>query len=194
VLNIIDSIHADGEVTPIQVLCEALDSGTDGCLDVSNWQIKIDPLSERKELAIAHEIGHLLDWEVWGKNGRFGSDNKSVVLQKWLKTVTKTDSYKRMNHLRKVDHYIVQTPNGSKKTEVKHGHLISCLSPHELWACSYAQYVATKSENATVIRAQIDKFNQSTYSQMYARYWKQPDFLDVAHEISELFGNLGWLV
>ena len=64
------------------------------------------------------------------------------------------------------------------------------LNPKELWARSYAQYIAKKSGNATML-AQLDSVRNS--DPFYgSRQWQDADFEAIASAIDALFKDKGW--
>lgn len=63
------------------------------------------------------------------------------------------------------------------------------LESEELWARSYAQYIATRSGN-TVMQAQVAAIRSDT---LYgSAQWDDDDFASIGGAIDDLFARLGW--
>ncbi len=66
-------------------------------------------------------------------------------------------------------------------------------SASELWARSYAQYIATRANDSAVLAnfAQLEVDIGLTLTLNYQ--WDIADFVQIANEIDVLFRYLGWL-
>jgi len=62
------------------------------------------------------------------------------------------------------------------------------LSPEELWARSYAQYIAKKSGNKAML-AELAKLQDDPIPSQ----WSDDDFIEIEKAIDELFKERGWL-
>jgi hypothetical protein len=63
------------------------------------------------------------------------------------------------------------------------------LRPREIWARAYAQWIAVRSGDRTLLN-QVKKLSASHYSW---RVWEEKDFEPVAREIDAMFEKRGWL-
>lgn len=67
-------------------------------------------------------------------------------------------------------------------------HVDYCLEPCELWARSYAQYIATKSSNQ-ILKGELNV----RINDLLAKQWKPDDFTEIEEAFDRLFEKLGWL-
>jgi hypothetical protein len=68
-------------------------------------------------------------------------------------------------------------------------HVTYLLLEEEVWARSYAQYIALRSGDATMQPQVADIRRRPIYG---ARHWEDADFEQVADAIDALFEGLGW--
>ena len=61
----------------------------------------------------------------------------------------------------------------------------------ELWARSYAQYIATKSGSAALMR-ELNEVRNGTNDYRFAQ-WDDADFKPISAAMDVLFKGLGWL-
>lgn len=77
--------------------------------------------------------------------------------------------------------------------DVDQVYLRYLLTPQELWARSYAQFIATRSGNADLQR-QLDRLRERPARAFYyGEQWEDVDFLPIMAEVEALFRHLGWL-
>ncbi len=58
-----------------------------------------------------------------------------------------------------------------------------------MWARSYAQYIAVKSKNATM----LEELKVYQTSNEILTQWEDNDFVEIVRAIDELYKVLGWL-
>lgn len=142
--------------------------------------IAISKSSVSPELTAAHEIGHFIDHQALWDIGAYASV-KSPRLEAWraaIEASAATDNLKT-----------VLTTHGDVKTRKKAAYY---LTAWEQWARSYAQWVATRSNN-TVMIDQVKKITQASNPAYSASQWDAADFEPIAAAIDEVFKTLGWL-
>ena len=178
-LNEIDKIHSDGLLPkiPLKASVSKKNSGSYVYFikqGVSK-EITLSSHSPHPELTLIHEMGHFIDHQAIGTKGIHASVS-DPIFEEWRKAVDATNSSKK---LREISHQ-------------KNGKYY--LSKHEQWARSYAQYIATKSEDKKLI-AQLDNIrNNERYNEMYRNsQWQDDDFLPIMKAIDDLFITLGWI-
>ena len=191
VLNAIDNIHDDGELNIIPVtdqLMEDLGLFTgvriarkypDGTTKYfyEGKSINVSPHADNKNLTFAHEIGHFIDYKGIGKPGQMSSI-QSPIVNKWREAVLESKQY----------NYLVKLRDTVKDPESLE-HLYYLLDMDELWARSYAQYVAQKSGDAVLLKELENDLKQYKLYQ-----WNKKDFEGILKAFDEIFTELGWLL
>lgn len=127
------------------------------------------------KLSAAHEIGHFLDHQALGNPGDFASSSH-LAMARWREAVVKSDAVKI---LRKQE---LNTSSPREKSYYKY-----MLRQDELWARSYAQYIATRSKD-TGLREQLKSAQAES-----GRQWTDEDFIPIAEAIDDLFKSKGWI-
>jgi hypothetical protein len=179
-LGVIDSVHGDGTLPSIPVrarkssaLGEYVHRG-----DTAR-HINVMPTAYR-ELALAHEIGHFIDHKGIGGAG-FVSTTSSAQFQEWLDAVDQSRAVKTLRRVQSGDKPRTLPSRPQKWIDYT-------LQRDELWARSYAQYVAHRSGDP-IIRGQISSV-RGKYAPLH---WTDSDFEPIATAMDKLFEELGWL-
>lgn len=144
--------------------------------------ITISTASVNLELTLAHEIGHFIDHQAFGEGGIYAS-KAHTLLTKWREAIDNsaaTIELRSLSNMRGIDRV------ASKRCAYY-------LNPLEQWARSYAQWVATRSENSIMI-GQVTAIVEREANKIYsASQWSNADFEPIAAAIDEIFSTLGWL-
>lgn len=141
-------------------------------------------------LTLVHEMGHAIDHQLFGTAEKFGSfDNPE--LDDWWKAIEGTKAAKRLDDLLETDKYNYEDEfTGESKTAEIEKPFIEYLSrTHEIFARSYAQYIATKSNNQHL--KELLQWEQG--SEVYPLQWDDEDFKPVAKAFDQIFKKKGWL-
>jgi len=140
-------------------------------------RIDIKTSSNEVELTLVHEIGHYIDHQVLPKKD-FG-DNVFRSLQardefmgEWRDAVNGSRAITAIRNQR----------------EQEPAYADYLLMPQEQWARSYAQYIATQSQNPTLL-AQINKYRSDDV--LFREHWDDDDFVPIADAIGRMFSGLG---
>lgn len=184
-LKILDSIHGDGNLPSVPVK-NIRSKSYKGALRFSLGQpidIKISHYGKQKELTTLHEIGHLLDLSAIGTPGRFES-LKDDILASWKNAAFNSEAIKKIFDALRNGVYNGRNINFS---ELK--YLNYLRRTEEIFARSYAQYIAVKSKNKILLK-QVDENNADPISTQ----WDKDDFREIEKEFDKLFRELGWRV
>lgn len=164
----IDSVHGDGALPnmPVQVLPsrDAL-----GRFNTKRIQIRTD--GNWKHLTLVHETGHDLDYHGIGQSGRYESDAGYPPLDEVLRLLKESPTVK-----------IIESRVTYKKTY--------WLDKKELWARAYAQYIALRSGDPTML-AELNRVRASATQPW--RQWSDSEFEVIADAIDIMFKQLGWI-
>ena len=66
------------------------------------------------------------------------------------------------------------------------------LSPNEVWARAYAQWLALRSQNSDLLKGIADARRLGAADPYAGRQWEDADFEPIAKEIDAIFKKLGW--
>lgn len=201
-LDAINKVHSDGDLPSIPIKTNNSKSafgtyslGWNG----DSYGIKISgKYGDHHELTLAHEIGHFLDHKgiVAGSQDlatrihpnddvyKFlrASDKSKAVIK--LKDMVENPSKYETKKVRKLisgKEWVSTT-----KVNVKYAKYMS--SREEVWARAYAQYIATKSQDPTLLE-QLRR-DQGGF---YPKQWDDDDFIPISEAIDELFKSKGWI-
>jgi hypothetical protein len=144
--------------------------------------IQILVTATHRSLVTVHEVGHFLDMH--GLPGAsFASADAGVEdLDDWRSAMV-----------------------GSRAIEMIEGHSTTndpelrervrrLLSAEEVWARSYAQFIAIRSDHAA-LRNGLDAMRSRKSDGVYLpRQWDDDDFVEIDAAIESLFRRLGWIV
>lgn len=198
-LNAIDGIHGTGETTlpPIPVTR----TETPGLLGAYvhdehgvPTRIEVNPSGSTPRLSLLHEVGHWLDAEGVGgaKIGQRDYAN-DPVFSEWYTAVRGTKAVAELEGTK--ERWVASTkgeagPNQGEKILPKFVDYM--LAPHELWARSYAQHVATRSGSGALLR-ELEEERKDEGPVRYPSQWDDDDFAPVATAIDAMFMKLGWV-
>lgn len=173
-LAVIDRVHKDGQLPNIPIVASRSN-------DYGHYQyrmtgqasnIAVHNSGPHKAMTTAHEVGHFIDHQIFGSGGlKFGSV-ESPEMREWKRAVEDSVAWKSIN--------TVQYYSGAR------GYY---LSEKELWARSYAQYIATKSADPTML-AELESIGKSP---LPATQWTRDDFEPIFKAIDKLFESKGWI-
>lgn len=181
-LSAINNIHSDGRLPVIPVNATGrmkangtfMTSGPFG--HMAPHSINIKPSGNHKELSFIHELGHFIDFSAVGRQGTFETLNGSAFT-KVLNKIKSSDAYTKLIELK------TTSTDYRVRDYVKY-----LMDERELWARSYAQYIAEKSNNK-ILLTQLEKNRNLAFPFQ----WSETDFKGIKEEIDILFKELGWL-
>lgn len=193
-LEKIDSVHSDGSL-PIIPVTQNSGRSRLGYYSFSyggrSVEISISRYGEHPELTLAHEAGHFLDHAGIGQ-GVFASE-RSELLSGWREAVKNSQAYQLLRDmLADPRKFAAEFPlaGGVYSVTPDVRHLAYLADTKELFARSYAQYIAVRSGDP-ILLAQL---NKERSDKIYgARQWSDEDFAPIAAAFDQLFRSLGWL-
>jgi hypothetical protein len=174
-LTQIDRVHDDGVLPEIHIAC------SNESERVGNTQLYRDPDGTLKAyvtvsrngpwqaLTTCHEIGHLLDCCVFGTGGRSSFATHPI----WYSV------REAINHSKAVAEIQKLTPSSEYAYYLK---------PEELWARAYAQYIAEKSGDITL----LGDLPRVRAARPWCQ-WETSDFAPIRSAIDATFRKKGWL-
>ena len=196
-LRAIEAVHGDGALPriPIRMVVDVafeavyVRSPEDG----TPQAILLYGQSTLPEWALIHEIGHFLDQQTLGERGSFASQN-SESFGDWRRAVDATQSVRHLQEMVR-DGGVTVVQNGiARHVPVRSGFLATQITFPEIWARSYAQYIATRG-GSDVLRAQLRGLLRTSASggdAPYTLHWEADDFIPVLDAIDRLLQRKGW--
>ena len=185
VMGLIQQVHGDGILPKINV-DHVLDPDSLGEYKRHKQTLKPDSIAFRADgpwpdLTVAHETGHFLDhagapgtrpfWQLQTEH------DTTQDLAAWWKAANDSKALGRIQALK------VRTQKELKSKKYY-------LQPCEVWARSYAQYIAEESGDA-VMKMQVQTILGS--GGRYAdRHWEESDFAPIRQAMTDLFVKWGW--
>jgi len=180
-IDVINSVHGDGELMSTPISGRAPSGGAKGEFHrwilgdkVTRTQINILRLGDTHGMTSTHEIGHLIDAFGLGRGDVTGAElRNSKELQGWFEAVKSSKTYQALS-------------------KVQGSHANYLRGPSELWARSYAQYIARKSRDPALL-AELDRMVNCSYNNSYHAQWDEDDFEPIMGKIDALFRAKGWI-
>jgi hypothetical protein len=199
-LGIIDRIHIVRSLPKIPIHNSYNDTvpSAGGYVSREDESVSIDintfkDFAPTAMLTFIHEIGHFLDHAALGSPGVFATLAGDPLLNGWRRAVESTDAAQALRHRKTAGTVVIQTPDGPVEVTVGRRHAEYLLAPDELWARSYAQYIAAKSMDTRLISAIDLTRPPAALGQIYPAQWDAEDFAPVSQAIDLLFRGQGWL-
>lgn len=140
--------------------------------------IRIKRDGDHKASTFAHEFGHYLDHQALGPQpGSWGTRNlkPDTPMYAWAKAVDASPTVQALRTLPKQDSLSRYYQRGD-----------------ELWARSYAQYVATRSGD-TAMLTEIAAIRDDSHAGRALSQWTAEEFEPIARTIDEMLAGLGLL-
>lgn len=195
VLEAIDATHGDGVLPKIPLTVSSTTKReaayTYNPLSGKPTKIDLSRGGRHPRLSLTHELGHVIDHQAVDVQGQFASV-ASPKLDAWRTAVRASAAYQRLLELRAVPVVEVTTDAGAKvAVRIPRKHIEYLLDLRELWARSYAQYVAIRGGNAALLNELVGI--RSGNGMAYPHQWSDVDFEPIAKAMDEAFEALGWV-
>lgn len=195
VLRAIDRVHGDGVLPPIPLTQVASLAG-EGFYQFDGEtgepvRILIHALGKHRRLAAVHAIGHFLDHHGIGPT-KIMVSNWSLVLLPWREAIRATRSFQRLTALKAARVELARSRSADPLITAELAYLHYLLRYTELWARSYAQFIAVRSGEPMLV-ADLDARRASESGIADHLQWDDDDFVPVAAEFETVFRGLGWL-
>lgn len=183
-LAAIDSVHSDGKLgtVPVQPLVGGRGRGGTLGLTSRDFSGRIRAIGVRAsgpwpELTTVHEVGHVLDWVVLGGGRGFGSE-ADTIMGTVMSAISRSAAVARLR--------IMATEAADPDLADRIVNYL--LSRRELWARAYAQYIAEKSNDRTLVKNLSKRLAETGPQQ-----WEADDFAPIRGAIDDFFRSRGWL-
>jgi hypothetical protein len=181
-IGAVDQVHQDGTLPLISIQLVAPSRfGLQGGFDPVTNSISVASSALDLMSTCWHELGHALD-EYGIARGAAPASSFDPVLDGWRRAVFQSQRYAEWTAIRR----LATNPHIQQ-------HMSYVTSANELWARSYAQYIATRANEPAVL-AHFTQLEVDIGLPLTLHYqWEVADFAPIADEIDLLFQYLGWL-
>ena len=146
-------------------------------------------------ISFVHEFGHALDNLGWLPRHVYSSV-RSPEFAGWRKAVESTDAIKALRKADQTGYLDFRHPDGTSE-EIYPGskRIQYLLQPEEMFARSYAQWIATKAARLghSEIAEQLGNMLNHYETTVGRAQWSTDDFARVEEAIDSLFDRRGWL-
>jgi hypothetical protein len=146
---------------------------------IASYGVRIGDLTENPCMTVAHEIAHALDYFAFGKEFVYTSELQAERGEVWDTWKLLMDATPTAQNLAEG----VYTQQFPKLRELCRYY----LEPRELFARSYAQYVAVKLGTAEIL-SELHHLQQ----QMPRSQWYDDEFMPVIEVFDQLLSLNGW--
>jgi len=194
-IELIDKVHGDGQLKklPVSRLPRGDEYGRFRWHAITGDAIGIEVKENAPhvEMTAIHEIGHYLDHSGIGKPKRMSSQT-DPIMDEWKTVVKNSAAYKKLLAIYDQGYVDVERLGVMyrwRDPKVR-SHFKYLLSDEELWARSYAQYIALKTDDP-VLRKQLEEMLKNKIEG--DSQWSDADFEPIAKEIDKLFTKIGWI-
>lgn len=175
----IDQVHGDGPLQPIpfnNAIVEADSLGEYASTPTEARRISVRAGLDDTELALAHEVGHWLDHIGIPSSASKWASVSAAELRPWWKAMQASDAFQEL----------------SRDQTLSFKSRLYLLRPNELWARSYAQFIAGESGNPAM-QESLQRILSGGHELPAFAHWETADFAPVRAAIRELFIKLGWM-
>lgn len=177
-IRAIDQLHGDGALPRIPIrrrnIPGAYGQFARTLADQAKF-IEVSPRSPWPHMTTAHEIGHFLDHSGIPGSVTFRSPSNQAA-----------GDWRRAARQSRLFHEIEQT---WRPISTRHADYLN--SDREMWARSYAQWVALRSGDPAML-AELRRAQQGAVTQD-RRQWLDDDFEPIGRALDDMFRYLGWI-
>jgi hypothetical protein len=196
VVDAIDSVHGDGELMPVPVKFSKMTSknGHYKFYPSNNKpvEIKVSTIGTHKHMTLTHETGHYLDEQVL-KISKSMADKRIRGIglpeeyAEWVNAIDNTSTVQRLKEMYSGAREFADGIPADRK------YVRYLLQYDELWARSYAQYIATKSQNANMLGELAQTLDFQGKAMTYPVQWSADEFAPVVEAIDKIMRAKGWM-
>lgn len=187
-LESIDKVHGDGILKDIpfkkvRAQYEAAFFNRNG----QPTQIHQSASAKSPAFSLTHEMGHYFDLHTIGTPGQWDSDQDGSRVNQIIKIAKKSNALKAIQKALDDGRMKLNGEMQNLSTGVRN-HLNYLLYPKEIWARSYAQYIAKRSGNKSMLAGLKEMVDYKGIPYQ----WVDEDFSEIEKAIDRLFLDIGW--
>jgi hypothetical protein len=154
-------------------------------------EIHIRPSGDHPELTAILELGHWLDYQGLGEPGDFASKS-DPVLDLWRRAVQGSETIARLEDFKAAGTVPFRDSFGRTLHMPIRAYVTYLLEPEELFSRSYAQWIATESNDLKVLSQIHGALKSGHPAGIIARYWESSDFGPISQALESVTIKAGW--
>jgi hypothetical protein len=195
-LAMIDEAHGDGKLPQLQIKGSRSKRFFGAYRFYQGSRIPVDIRiaysGSHKELTCVHEVGHFLDHMGDGDRRTNFTSQGGQIMDEWRDAVKNSRAIMELEKAYQDGYFSAVDPNGdTMQIPISQGHARYLLSPTEIFARSYSEYIAKRTQDDILLR-QVDDVLNDPFD-YYPTLWDDDDFEPIAKAFDHLFEVLGWL-
>ena len=182
-LRCIDRIHGATGLPPLAVVWMWEDSprgryrpATDG----QRARIEISERGTTPGLTFVHEIGHCLD-HFMGNFVRYASAAAISPAAQVIAVARRSEAHAQLRR---------ESEDAGKPAFIRRNIIAYLMSDEELWARTYSQYIALRSENLEMAAEMARLGRQSDHERF--TLWADQDFEPISEAMDSCLQSMGW--
>ncbi|WP_133740312.1 hypothetical protein [Actinorugispora endophytica] len=144
-----------------------------GEYDMLTRSIDINTTNPELRSTLVHEIGHAIDHGAFEGSGLASAMPRTPQMRAWREAVWNSEAVRAL------------------KGEPEDQYTTYLRSLPEIWAHSYAQWVAVRSGDEQLLTELRSRLSSSEADQY--RQWEDQDFEPIAEALDHIFQSEGWL-
>lgn len=202
----IDEVHASPDGMPAIPIQQTSGEKTLGAYRYTTragdaMDLNVSSAKSTQSSVFTHEFGHYFDHQDFGKARSFSSVEAAngvpdAALKEWWDAVSESEAVKTLQGLRprkdnpvlKLTH--VMDDGRVIDLRVDHDYVRYLLDPREVFARSYAQWIATETGDASMLKEILE---DGTFGP-YPGQWSEEDFAPIAKAFRKVFKAAGLIV
>jgi hypothetical protein len=198
--DVIDRLHGSPELTANPAGLPLLQTSGERTLGKYSYftdgrphHIEVSSKGAEPGLSYAHEFGHYFDHRDIDGNPGYTTLRSTAAddpLKPWRDAVHNSRAYQRLRELRRTSSIDAEVDGVAIRQRVDFNYVGYLLNEQELWARSYAQWVATESADPALV-AELEGIVDG--SKVYPRQWAADDFEPIRDAIRQVLEEGGHL-
>jgi hypothetical protein len=193
-LHAIDSVHGDGFWQHVRIDVSDDDNGWRAGFHAGEHRAWLFVHADQtaRSLDLIHELGHGL--EAYGfQDLGFRPSAFAQEFEPWRQAIAASQTYQTLFAMQTQKTRVYQSLIGQIERAIHQETVVYCLEWHELFARSYAQYIALHGDQE--MRLQIsEEADSESRELLYPMQWQSKDFDLIAEELERLLFKKGWLI
>lgn len=202
-LTAIDQVHGDGDLPTIPIKATSgertLGVYRHESISGKSVEIGVSTKGEHRASTLVHEVGHFLDYEqIRIKNQLRNSthfSNRPVEdeVMAFLNAARNSMAFQRIDDLANRRVNLRYKNDLAREFRADWRHCQYLKEPVELWARSYAQYIAKRSGSTVLLDEIQTALTAAADGYGYPTQWEDDDFAPIEAAIDALFRKKGWI-
>lgn len=199
---LVDRVHGDGllpdtpmSAVPTRDLGARRGEYAPGRPGAKGQRIVVARSDAEPHLTTLHEIGHFLDHHALGRGRGYASEGPDHrELDPWRRAIEATPTVRRLREAARTGLLTVEVNGKPARRSVSKGLARRLLAPSELFARSYAQYIAQHHpDHAVYQELRRDLAASNTFNNPVSEHWDVVEFEPVARAFDDLITRKPWV-